>query len=499
MRTHAAAFSMTKSTIEIETRATEEIELDPRRWAALAVVLGAAFLAVLDFFIVNISIPSIQSDLHASDSQVQLMIAGYGLAYAVCLITGGRLGDIYGRKRLFLIGTSGFTLASMLCGLARNPEQLIAARVFQGLLAAMMFPQVISIIQVSFAPAERALAYGIFGGVAGTGSFAGNVLGGWLIGANLWGLSWRPVFFVNLPVGLLALACAVPLLRESCSSSARKLDLPGVLISGAGLFLLIFPISEGRERGWPLWAFACITSSFLILWFFVRFESRVSQRGGAPLVELRLFLDRAFSTGLTGAFTFFSSIGAFALMLTVFLQDGLKLSPARTGWTFAPFAVGFLSASLAAVPLARRFGNRVISGGLLMMLGGLCTVMWLVFSRGVLFNPLDLLPVLLVYGAGQGFTLPALTALILSGVSDEDAGSASGVLTTVQQIALALGVALIGGVFYSVVGLHPQPASYARALPLALVCNFVLLCATFGLVLRMPQPVSGLRDVVPEA
>src|SRR5262249_20897110 len=202
----------------------------------------ASFLAVLDFFIVNVSIPVIQGSLHASFAQVQLMIAGYGLAYAVLLITGGRLGDIFGRKRLFVLGVSGFTLASALCGLAPSPEALIAARVFQGVTAALMFPQVLSILQVSFPAHERHLAFGIFGMVMGTASFSGNVLGGLLLQADLFGWGWRPIFLVNLPLGLAALLAAGPLVRESRSPTARRLDLGGVGIVSLGLFLLVYPL-----------------------------------------------------------------------------------------------------------------------------------------------------------------------------------------------------------------------------------------------------------------
>ncbi|MBV9121783.1 MAG: MFS transporter, partial [Planctomycetes bacterium] len=238
---------------------------DPRRWLGLAVVLTAAFLGVLDFFIVNVSIPAIQEHLHAGFAQVQLMIAGYGLAYAVCLITGGRLGDIHGRKRMFVLGVAGFTLASACCGLAPNPELLVAARVFQGIAASLLFPQVLSIIQLSFPNHERHIAFGIFGMVMGAASFSGNVLGGLLVQADLFGLSWRPIFLVNLPVGLLALLGAGPLLSESRSPKARRLDLGGVAIVSLGLLLLVLPLVQGREAGWPRWAFLCLGGSVPVL------------------------------------------------------------------------------------------------------------------------------------------------------------------------------------------------------------------------------------------
>src|SRR5947209_5875431 len=228
-------------------RATVPAAAERRRWLTLAVVLTAAFLGTLDFFIINLALPAIQADLHASFAQVQLVIAAYGLAYAVCLITGGRLGDIYGRKRVFLGGVAGFTAASVLCGLAPSPEALIAARVLQGVVAALLFPQVLSIIQVTFPAPERGRAFSVFGLAQGAASFSGIVLGGALVEADLFGLGWRPIFLVNLPIGLLTLAAGWVLVPESRSPTARRLDLGGVAVVTAALFLLVYPLVQGRE------------------------------------------------------------------------------------------------------------------------------------------------------------------------------------------------------------------------------------------------------------
>jgi EmrB/QacA subfamily drug resistance transporter len=311
------------SSTTVITPETGETTYDPRRWAGLAAVLCATLLGVLDFLIVNIAVPHIRSGLKATSADIQLTVAGYGLAYAVCLITGGRLGDIYGRKKMFMWGMAGFTLASMLCGMAQTPQQLVAARVLQGLLASAMTPQVLSIIQVSFPPQEKGLAFAIMGAVVGIGSFIGNVFGGWLVDANVFGLGWRPIFFVNLPIGLCAMIAAWFLIRESKAPTATRLDVGGVLLSGLGLFCLIFPLSEGRELGWPLWAFGMLALSGAILWLFVRFERVLKARGGAPLVDIELFRDRAFSSGLAAIMALFAAMGSFALTLTIFLQSGL--------------------------------------------------------------------------------------------------------------------------------------------------------------------------------
>ena len=287
-------------------------ELDLRRWPALVVVLTASFLGVLDFFIVNVSIPAIKDGLQATNAAVELMIASYGLAYAVLLITGGRLGDILGRKRMFMVGVAGFTVASACCGLATTPAVLIASRVFQGMTAALLFPQGLSIIQVSFPAHERALAFGAMGMVSGAAMFSGNILGGLLIDANLLGLGWRPIFLVNVPVGALALLAAWPLLRESRSPKASRLDLGGVALGSLGLFLLVYPIAEGRDAGWPGWAFVvCLALSALTLAVFLWYERRVSAAGGSPLVEMGLFRDRLFVDGLLTTLIFYGGLSAF--------------------------------------------------------------------------------------------------------------------------------------------------------------------------------------------
>jgi EmrB/QacA subfamily drug resistance transporter len=453
----------------------------------LATVLGAAFLGVLDFFIANVSIPAIKSSLHASNAQVQFMIAGYGLTYAVFLITGGRLGDIFGRKWMFMLGVGAFTFASALCGFAPTAEFLLAARIFQGFTGAVMFPQVLSIIQVSFPLEERTKAFGIFGMVMGTGSFSGNVLGGFLVEADLFGLGWRPIFLVNLPIGILALLCSLPLIQESRSSKAQRLDLGGVALASLGLFLLVFPLALGREAGWPPWTFACLGASVPALIGFVLYERRLSVRRGSPLVELDLFRNRVFRTGLLTTLAFYGGLSAFFLSFTLFLQEGLGFTPVRAGLTFAPFAVGFLLASSLAVKLSRRLGRAVIQLGAVMMTSALTTVIVLALVRGPFLSSLELVPVLLVYGTGQGFVMPTLLGTVLSGVSSEDAGSASGVLTTTQQVALAMGVAIIDSVYFAILGPEPSPQGFVNALGTALFFNIGLLLATITLVFILPR------------
>src|SRR6266704_1204578 len=245
---------------------------DPRRWLTLVILLLAAFMNLLDVSIVNIAIPSIQRDLHASYADVQWALAGYTLAYALVLITGGRLGDTFGRKRLFLIGVTGFTIMSALCGAAQSPGQLIAFRVVQGAMGGIMIPQVLAVIQVTFPPAERIKALAGFGVTAGLGTVSGPLLGGLLIQSNLLGLDWRPIFLINVPVGVLALAVSAVLVRESRAPSPPKLDPAGVALISAALLLLLYPLVQGRQLGWPSWTFVSMIASAPVFALFAGYE-----------------------------------------------------------------------------------------------------------------------------------------------------------------------------------------------------------------------------------
>ena len=463
----------------------------PRRWPTLAVLLAAAFLGTLDFFIINLALPSMQANLHATSAQVQLVIAGYGLAYAVCLITGGRLGDIFGRKRVFLGGVAGFTLASALCGLAPTAEVLVAARVLQGIAGAMLFPQVLSIIQVTFPPHERGRAFGAFGIIQGAASFSGIVLGGLLVEADLFGLGWRPIFLVNLPVGLLVITAGWLLVPESRSPRARRLDLGGVAIVSAALFLLVYPLVEGREAGWPWWAFACLAAAPPTLAVFIHYERRVLARGGAPLVELTLFRNRPFAVGLATNLAFCCGLSAFFLTVTLFLQEGLGFRPTTASLAFAPFSAGYLVVSLVAVRMGPRLPSRVINVGTAIMAAALGALIVLARRKGAALSVAELMPVLLLYGAGQGLVFPTLISMTLSRVPAADAGSASGVLTTVQQVSFSMGVAVIGSVFFAVLSSSSRAEAHAASLGVALLCNIGLLALTFVLALWLPRRATG--------
>ena len=461
--------------------------LDPTRWRSLAVILSAAFLVGLDFFVVNVAIPSIRADLHATFAQIQLVIASYGLTYAVLLISGGRLGDIYGRQRIFLLGITGFVVTSLFCGLANSANVLIAARALQGITGALLFPQVLSIMQVTFPPQERAKAFGLFGMVIGISAFSGNVLGGLLVYANVFKLGWRPIFLINLPIGLLTMWAALKLVKESRSPKARQLDLGGVAILTTALCLLLYPLIEGREKGWPAWAFVFLGAALPMFVGFVFYEKAFAARGGSPLVELLLFHDRTFVVGLLSGVCFFNTTASFFLISTVFLQNGLGYSAKDAGLTFASFAVAFLLSSLSSARIQPKLGSWIINLGLAMMLGGLGLLLWMTSFYGARLTGWNLAPALLIYGTGQGFVMPTLFSTILINIKGHDAGSASGVLSTVQQVSFAMGVAVIGTVFFESLDPGGGVASFVHALRMAFTVNLGLLATTFFLILQIPR------------
>lgn len=472
---------------------------DPRRWLAFAVILSATLLSVLDFLIVNIALPSIRAELGATDAEMQLTVAGYGLAFAVCLITGGRLGDLYGRKRLFMYGMAGFTLASLLCGFAQTSTQLVAFRIIQGIVAAMMSPQVLASIQVMFEGRERDKAMGMVGAVVGVGSFLGNVLGGFLVGADLFGLSWRPIFFVNVPIGVVALFLAFFLVRESKAPVAKKLDVGGAIISGGALFCFIMPIAEGREQGWPWWAFAFMALSVVVGWMFVRYEKRLMARGGAPLIDLELFQVAGYRRGLISIVLLFSGISSFAFILTYFLQKGLGVAPSQVGIIFSALSISFLIASLTAVKLVERIGAKTLILGLAIMQVGQLFLIVIPLAFGDKLNPFTLMPILFLYGLGQGLSVPQIIRQTLADVNNAHAGAAAGVLNTTQQVAFSLGVSVVGSVFFAFIPQAAVPYDYSKALAAAFVLNFIFVVGARLLVASNIRKLERAGNVEPGA
>ena len=434
-------------------------QADPRRWLTLIILLLAAFMNLLDVSIVNIAIPSIQRDLHASYADLQWALAGYTLAYALVLITGGRLGDTFGRKRLFLIGVAGFTIISALCGAATGPGMLIGCRVAQGAMGAIMVPQVLAVIQVIFPPRERIKALAGFGVTAGLGTVSGPLLGGLLIQHNLFGLGWRTIFLVNVPVGVIAFAASAVLVRESRAARPPRLDPIGVGLISAALLLLLYPLVQGRQLGWPAWTYVSMALCLPVLAAFVWYERIKTRRDGSPLVPLSLFSDRAFSAGLGVAVAFFLGVASFALVLTLFLQLGLGFTPLHAGLTFLPFSVGVLVSSGAAARLAPRFGRGVTMAGALIIAAAMAGLIVTLHHYGPAVTTWDLVPALVAAGLGLGAVLAPLADIVLARVPHQEAGSASGVFNTGLQLGNSIGIAVIGVIFFGILGSQAGPAA----------------------------------------
>ena len=423
-----------------------------RPFLVLGIVLTSVFVQLLDVSIVNVAVPSIQTDLGSSTASIQLVLAGYQLAFACVLITGARLGDIYGRRRLFLTGMTVFTVASLLCGLAPDPTTLVLARVLQGLGSGLMFPQVLAVIQVTFSPQERGKAFGIFGATIGLATILGPLIGGLLLQADLFGTQWRMIFLVNVPVGIAAVVMALREMPESRAPDAPRLDLRGVALVAVGLFLLVFPLTEGRSRGWPIWIYLMLAASVPVLLAFLALQRRKTRDDDDPLVLMTLFRDRGFSAGVLLSAVFFLGIAPFFFSFSLYLQAGLGFSPLHSGLTTFPFAIGSAVASARSDAVAKRLGAPVLALGAGLLAVSMLALIAVLHLVGTDLVSWQVAPVLLIAGLGLGLFIAPLSNLVLAGVSGRETGSASGVLSTVQQVGGALGVALVGLVLFGLLG-----------------------------------------------
>ncbi|MGO4613601.1 MFS transporter [Nocardia sp. 2YAB30] len=421
-----------------------------RRWIALVVVLVAGFMDLLDTTIVNVAVPSIQRDLRAQYAQLEWIVAGYVLAFAAVLITSGRLGDIYGRRRLFLTGVAGFTITSALCGIAGSPGMLIVSRFLQGGTAGLMVPQILAIIHVTFPLHDRGRVFGFFGAVVGSAAVVGPAFGGALVDWNVFDLHWRLIFLINVPVGIAAIAVARFVVRESKSATAAKLDLVGAALVTAAIAMLVYPLTEGRRFGWPAWTFAMMTGAAVLLAVLVRYERRRDRTVGSPLVVLGLFRARSFTIGSGLWLIFWIALGGFFLVWTLYMQLGLGWSPLRAGLTSGAFAIGAAAAAGMSVQvLVPRYGRRVLLTGALLNAIGFAGYIWAAWRYGPAITSWQMIAPLIVSGLGFGLVVSPTVDFVLAKVPEDDAGSASGLLNTAQQLGIALGVSLAGVIFFA--------------------------------------------------
>lgn len=424
----------------------------PRRGLAIGILLFASFMDLLDVTIVQVALPSIGTDLAASDAQLEWIVSGYMLAFAVALITGGRLGDLFGRRRIFLVGVAGFTITSAAAAAAWSGDVLVVTRIAQGLFAALMVPQLLASVQALFSPRERAPMFGLIGGVAGLAAVAGPVLGGWLVDADLWGLGWRSVFLINIPVGIVIFALAARFVPETRSPRPMRLDVVGVLLLSAVVLALMVPLVEGQTLGWPAWLWIPVAAGALLLVVFIAYSRRRMRRDGSALLPMPLFADRGFSAGIVAQAAFQGALNAFTLPFIIYLQVALGFDALTAGLNLLAFSLGAMVGTGAVIPLVPRIGKYLVTAGSVILASGIIWVFAIVSDTGAAFNGWAAVWPMLLAGIGLALLIIPLVDVALATVPVADAGAASGAYSTFQQLGAAAGVAVSTTVFFTIVG-----------------------------------------------
>jgi MFS family permease len=456
------------------------------RWWALVLISSGVFLSVIDIFIVNVAIPSIKAGIHGSDGDSQLFIALYLIGYAAFLITGGRMGDHFGRKKVFIIAMLLFTTASVFCGIAQTPLHLITARFIQGIGAAFMVPQGIALIQILFPEHEmRVKALGIYGSIAGVASVIGMFLGGILPDFAFIIPGWRLIFLINLPVGLLASGLSAKFLKESALIRSVKFDYAGIVILTIALIALTYPLIRGRELGWPLWSILLLIGALLIIWLFLKHQSKKLAAGKEPLINVELFNYKDFNIGLLAVFFYYMVQESYFFVNTVLLQTGMGIGSSRTGIFFACQGVGYVVASLLSIHLVGVFGKKVLQVGIVIMIIALVFHVLVLESKPV--NQILLMSVLFFYGLGCGSVLPSLLTITLRNIPTRFAGAASGTYSTVQQTAIAIGVGVVVGLFFNEIEGDKTLFNYLHAYRIATSCNIIFLITVAFFLWLMPK------------
>ncbi|WP_129306003.1 MFS transporter [Streptomyces sp. L2] len=461
----------------------EEAEGKPA-WGALLVVLAGLFIANVDFFIVNVAIPSLQSDMHATSAEIQLVAATFNIGLSAMLITGGRLGDLYGRRKVFAIGLALFTLSSVVCGIAPNMGELIVARAVQGAAAALVIPQVLGILTTAYTGKARVAAFNAYGITMGASAVFGQLIGGLLIKADIFGWDWRTIFLINLPIGAVVLLLSPKLVPESKAEGHTGLDWTGVVLVTAGLTAVVLPLVEGREQGWPTWTWECLVLAVPLLAVFWYTQRRKAARDKSPLVHPSLFEDRAFGVGVVSLLVFFAAMASFFLVLALYLQEGRGLSALQSGLLFMPLGLGFFIGCAQAPKAAAKLGKQVLTVGAVLQAVGNIALAVTAYELDSTGAVAWCIPAMVVAGFGMGFVVAPLASLVLEGVAPHHAAAASGVFSTAQEMGNAIGVAVIGVVFFGVAGQHGTGHTYAHAFGESLlvqagICVLVALLVQF--------------------
>ena len=474
---------------------SESALAEPRRWLMFAILLIGAFLPPLDFFIVNVALPSIQESLGTASSAEQFIISSYAALYAVTLITGGRLGDIYGRMSMFFLGLIGFAAASLMCGVAESPWVLIAGRSLQGITAAVMAPQALASVQAIFPESEKPLALSLYGAVFGLAAVVGQALGGILISLDVMGLGWRAIFLVNFPIALVVVLIAIPVVKETHARHTSQLDLGGTALCVLTLGALIVPLIEGREAGWPLWAWLSLGAVPLLAGLFWGYEARLYLAGGAPLLNPAALREPGLGRALLVALSFYA-IGVFFLLFSIYLQGALHTTPLNAGLVFLPFGAGFLFGPLSAHRLKRVLGAYVNPVGMGFEVAGFLLLAGLVTQtpKAISPPPLPVAVILFMIGFGQGLALPTLMRMITGRVAPVYSGMIAGITSATLQISTSLSVAIIGGIFYTLLGADTDAAAITHAFTVSILCIAACLAVGTGLSLTLARRPAGARQ-----
>lgn len=463
----------------------------PRRWLAAIVMIGAAMMDLIDLTVVNVALPTIRDDLGASASQLEWVISAYMLAFAAILIVAGSFGDLLGRKRIFLGGTACFGIASLAAGLAQHPGELIAARVVQGAAAAAMIPQLLATFRATFDPDERGKAFGMYGAILGFASAIGLVLGGALTDADLFGWSWRTVFLINLPIGIFSLIAAFRVVPETSDPGAGRPDVLGAGLLAAAIVALVYPLLEGRSLGWPAWVWLIFAAGVTGLLALGVIQDRRRDTRVAPLLRTQLLRIPAFSAGVAVQLAFSAGLQGFFLVFAVWIQIGMGFSPLAAGLTALAFSVGSFLLAPMAVPLAQRYGRVVLVAGAILMAGGTLGVVLGSEHVGTGSNPWPVVPGLVLAGVGLSLLVIPLVNVVLAAVPHEVAGGAGGIFSTAQQLGGAVGVAVVGTLFFSRAADHSLTAAFKHAAPMIII----LFLAAGLLSLVLPRTAVGEDEV----
>jgi EmrB/QacA subfamily drug resistance transporter len=476
------------------------------RWLAFAVVIAAAVMDLLDSTITQVAAPAIRLQLGGSYAVIEWVTAAYALAMAAGLLTGGRLGDLFGRRRMLLIGMTGFVAASALCAAAGSAGELIAARAAQGALGAIMLPQVFGLIRDLFQAHEMGKAFGVYGPVMGLSAMLGPIASGGLIGADVFGTGWRMIFLVNVPVGLVALVLGARLLPVGAASAGGtsaggasaggagrgvrrgQLDLTGAALAAVAMFGLVFPLAQGHALGWPAWLYAMLAASVLVLAWFAVYQIRRQRAGRTPLVEPSVFAHRSYRAGIVFSIVFIGSLGGIVMIFNVFLQNGLGFTPWHSALTTAPWAAGaFVGSAIGGIAMTK-LGRRVLHAGLVVEAAGLLGVYAVLRGAAAGVSTVDLLTPMVAGGIGMGMVFVPLFDIVMAGVRPQEMGSASGVLQTVNALAMSLGIAGIGAIFFALAGGHGRHVPvYLSAAEWTALATVGLLACSFAVAFGLPR------------